>query len=304
MVKSQHYVPKFYLKNFLNSRNEVWVFDKTTQRTFSNSPKSIAKEDFFYDLPEIDESLEESQAVEKYLAKLENIHAPFFKKLIYLIDNRKIDQIDADIRSLLCDYLVIQILRTKEHREQMTQSFNGFRDTLLKSGWIPEDQKNAFSSLFSENDVKKNHLSQILFDSSFKTDLANTLNSHILMVCKNMTDTPYYTSDHPVVRRAHLSRAHRTDTGLKSKGIEIAMPISSRHLLVLYERTFHKDFEPYDNEILIHYDPQNVIYFNSLQVSQSYKSVFCSEKRFELAEEMVNTHAELKQLDRARFGFE
>lgn len=49
------------------------------------------------------------------------------------------------------------------------------------------------------------------------------------------------------------------------------------------------------HQILIHYDPQNVIYFNSLRVSQSYKLVFCSEKRFELAEEMVNTHDELKQ---------
>jgi hypothetical protein len=88
-----------------------------------------------------------------------------------------------------------------------------------------------------------------------------------------------------------------------SPGIEIAMPISSNHLLVLYERTFHKDFEPYDNHILIHYDPQNVTYFNAMQVAQSYKSIFCSERQFALAEEMVNTDPELKQVNRQRLGF-
>ncbi|XHR98390.1 DUF4238 domain-containing protein [Mucilaginibacter sp. UC70_90] len=124
------------------------------------------------------------------------------------------------------------------------------------------------------------------------------------MICKNITSMPYYTSDHPVMKRAHMVREHRHDTGFRSIRIEIAMPISSRYLFVLYEQTYHRDFEPHDNDIAIHHDPQNVIYFNSLQVSGSYRSVFCCEKNFELATEMVNTYQELKQLNHQRIGLE
>ncbi|PSL31712.1 DUF4238 domain-containing protein [Chitinophaga ginsengisoli] len=302
LVQNQHYVPRFYLKNFLNAEKKIWVFDKSTQRTFLSSPQNIANENFFYDLPEIDGPLEEDQAVEKYLSKIENLHAPFFTRLIDAIEKREIDRIDDDMRSILCDHLAIQIIRTKEYREQMTQGFEGFRDSLSKSGWIPQEDQAAFSA--SESDVKKNQLSQILFDTEFKTELCNILNSHIWLVCKNITSTPYYTSDHPVVKQAHLIRPHRSDTGFRSVGIEIAMPISSQYLLVLYERTYHNGFEPYDNEIIVHHNPQNVIYFNSLQVSRSYRSVFCSEKNFGMAEEMVNTHPEMKQLNYKRMGFE
>jgi hypothetical protein len=158
MGANQHYVPRFYLKNFMNVHKKVWIFDKSTQCVFSNSPKYIASEDFFYDLPEIDEPLGESQAVENYLGKLENKQAPFIKKLINSIDKREIDEIDNNTRLQLCNFLVIQVLRTKEHRELIGQSFNGFKDSILNSGWIPETHKSAFSSLFSERDVKKNHL--------------------------------------------------------------------------------------------------------------------------------------------------
>lgn len=304
LVQNQHYVPRFYLKNFLNHEKKIWVFDKSTQKTFLTTPQNVANENFFYDLPEIDQTLQGEQAVEKYLSGIEDRFAPFFTGLINAIDNREIDRIDDDMRSSLCDYLVIQIIRTKEHREQMSQSFENFRDHLLQSGWIADEHHSVFKALFSENDAKRNQLNQILFDTEFKTELYNILNSHIWLICKNITTTPYYTSDHPVVKRAHLVRPHRSDAGFRSVGIEIAMPISSEYLLVLYERTYHKDFESYDNDIIIHHDPQNVIYFNSLQVSRSYRSIFCSERNFEMAEEMVNTHPELKQLNYKRVGLE
>jgi len=53
----------------------------------------------------------------------------------------------------------------------------------------------------------------------------------------------------------------------------------------------------------VNHDLQNVIYYNSLQVSRLYRAIFCCEKNFELAEEMVNTHPELKQLNHKRVGF-
>ncbi|XHR95007.1 DUF4238 domain-containing protein [Mucilaginibacter sp. UC70_90] len=179
LVENQHYVPRFYLKNFLNKEKKIWVFDKSTQKTFFSTPQNIANENFFYDLPEIDNSLEDVQAVEKYLSQIEDLNAPFFTQLISDIDNVLIDHIDDDRRSILCDYLVTQIIRTKEHREQMTQFFENFRDHLLQSGGLPDEHHVAFSALFSEDDAKRNQLSQILFDAEFKTDLYNILNSHI-----------------------------------------------------------------------------------------------------------------------------
>ena len=41
-----------------------------------------------------------------------------------------------------------------------------------------------------------------------------------------------------------------------------------------------------------------------MQVSQSYRAVYCVKDQFDLAKEMLTTHPELQQLDHDRFGSE
>jgi hypothetical protein len=301
MVKNQHYVPRFYLRKFQNEQDKFWVFHKDSGKAFLSNPQSIANENFFYDLPELDEALGE-QAVEKYLAEIDGIHASFFDQLLKGIDKREIVKIDAAMRDVLCDFITIQIIRTKEHREGMSQGIAQFNTKLIESGWLGQEYATLLNATHNDEAIKKKHVEQLFFDTDFKMSLIGILNSHIWLIFKNMTDTPYYTSDHPVVKRPHIVEPHRSNTGYKSKGIEIAVPLSSTHLLVLVERTHFKHYEEYENEVLIHSEPQNVIYYNALQVSGAYRAIICREELFDLAREMVSTHPELSQLDTPRFG--
>jgi hypothetical protein len=302
MVKNQHYVPRFYLKNFLNEEEKFWAFHKDNRKLFLTNPKGIANENYFYDQLQFDADLGIEQPVEKYLGEVEALFAPFLDYLLKAIDNREITRLSEDMRAIICDFVMFQIIRTKEHRESMHQGINQFQEKLAESGWLSDELIAAMRADDSAERVKQTHLEQIFLNTDFKVNLTEILNSHIWLVFKNITDTLYYTSDHPVVKTPHLHRPFRNDNGYKSEGIEIAMPLSSTHLLVLYERTMFKDYEGYENEILVHHDPQNVIYFNAMQVSQSYRGIYCAEKQFDLAMEMVGTHPELSNLNYQRFG--
>ena len=46
-AKIQHYVPKFYLKNFANNKNKVHVFSKKDNNNFLSNIRNIASENFF-----------------------------------------------------------------------------------------------------------------------------------------------------------------------------------------------------------------------------------------------------------------
>lgn len=85
-----------------------------------------------------------------------------------------------------------------------------------------------------------------------------------------------------------------------SKDIEIAFPINSNLLLILRD----KDYFYLDSQLHNHFvklDTENVIFFNALQVQQSYRYVFCKDKNFELANKIIKNEPELMDLDHYRF---
>ena len=302
MIKNQHYVPRLYLKNFLNSERKFWAFQKDSKKIFQTTPDNVANENFFYDLPYMDDALGEDQAIEKYLSAFETIHAPLLAGFLKKVDAGEIDRLDEDLRSLLCDFLVLQIIRTKEHREGTIQLNALLKSNLIESGWLSEIQMNEINSSNVDENAKRTQLENIVSNDGIKGELSIILNGHIWMLFKNLTKTSYYTSDHPVIKIPHVDRSPRSNSGYNSKGIEVAIPFSSSHLLVLLERTHFKDFERYENKVLVHDDEQNVIYYNSLQVSQSYRTLICQDNDFELAIEMVTTDPQLRDLNRPRYG--
>jgi hypothetical protein len=71
ITKRQHFVPQFYLRNFLNERNEVEVFD-CDRRVIANprGTKAICYEDYFYGI-RTGEPDEVSQHIEKAFQEME-----------------------------------------------------------------------------------------------------------------------------------------------------------------------------------------------------------------------------------------
>lgn len=298
-VKTQHYVPRFYLKNFMDSNERIWVYDKKNKSTFNPSIINVACENFFYDNDEIDLVFDEEQYLEKFYSSKEAKFAPFLLEFITKLESDKINVITSDDRETFSNYLVLQIDRTKEHREESIQFYQAIIKQLRAKG-VTEDQIKEFGFDEEEINPKELHLESIL--TSFKMDktFIDILKDHIWLVFKNETTQPFYTSDNPIVKKAHIIDKFFSNEGYASPGIEIAFPISSKFILVLCEREYFKERENLENKKISLSDINFVNYYNSLQVIKSYRQVYAITKSFEIVEELLLKMPNSFNIDRKR----
>ena len=150
--KSQHYVPKFYLKNFSQENNKIHIFSKTDNKKFCANISKIANENYFYKIPDIPQESKKSeklelteeqkkQEIEKLLGSLDSKSNRALLKFLQHIKSCKLKpfplennhksisldflEIDKDLRYNLSTFFVLQDLRTKEHRESIRQLYDG-----------------------------------------------------------------------------------------------------------------------------------------------------------------------------------
>lgn len=298
-VKTQHYVPRFYLKNFMDSNERIWVYDKKNKSTFNPSIINVACENFFYDNDEIDLVFNEEQYLEKLYSSKEAEFAPFLLEFITKLESDKINVITSDDRETFSNYLVLQIDRTKEHREESIQFYQAIIKQLRAKG-VTEDQIKEFGFDEEEINPKELHLESIL--TSFKMDktFIDILKDHIWLVFKNETSQPFYTSDNPIVKKAHIIDKFISNEGYASPGIEIVFPISSKFILVLCEREYFKKCENLENKKISLSDINFVNYYNSLQVVKSYRQVYAIANSFEIIEELLLKMPNSFNIDRKR----
>ena len=132
-------------------------------------------------------------------------------------------------------------------------------------------------------------------------EFANILNRHIWIIVKNESAKPFYTSDHPFVKQARVKHPVLSMEGIASLGIEIAFPIHPKYCLLLAERTYFADLAADDGKTMITTDVDNVTYYNSFQVMQSYRQVYCSQDDFGLAKQIILDNAAHADKERVRF---
>jgi Protein of unknown function (DUF4238) len=125
-------------------------------------------------------------------------------------------------------------------------------------------------------------------------ELAQNFRSFIWMVGINVTDIPIYTSDHPIVKFAHSS-----SNGLFSEGMEIVFPIDRKLALIMLEPNHFQNFAHRDCK-LMQLNPDEIARFNTLQVAESFRFVFCSHDSFDLARQLCQDNPDLRLLKRER----
>lgn len=295
-IENQHYVSRFYLKNF-SINDKVFVFDKSNNKTFFSNIKNVANENYFYDDPVLDKITGKNQFLEKYFHPLETNTAKYILKLIEELDEGNFSKLDKNYRAHLSLYLTYQLLRTKETREQYRQTILIISKTLSKIHLESLGIKDKDYKIHSDEAYLQ---AKMILNRDFVEEIANVLNKHIWQIVVNNTQISFYTSDHPVVKRAHINDPFRSYEGLMSPGLEISFPINQKYLLLLAERTFFNNLAKSDGKILISNDPRNIIYFNSLQVSRSYRQIYSKDDDFTLAKEMLKDHPELRNKERKR----
>lgn len=305
-TRRQHFVPQFYLRRFCKDGKGLWAFDKTTRRTFQARTTDVALQTDFYDLPgdlvqkacpgeQVD-----LQFVEKSLSQAEGYSKPVLDDLLEAADKQGV--IPRPLRLKLAPYLVLQSLRTRLSRDVVAEMTTKFREAEANA-YLAATMPGAAEKVQITVDIDPKILpvlqARSFFDEDHIVEMAAILNRHIWFIGINKTIQPFYTSDHPFVKKANRHHPGRSFTGLRSPGIEIAFPLDSRHLLVMLERTHFRSMEKFDG-LARPMDPFGVCHFNELQVLKCHRQVYCQEDKFEQAMGVCIRYPEACAVDRTR----
>jgi hypothetical protein len=117
IAKVQHYVPEFLLRNFrADKKDQIYVFDKNTERSFRTNVRNVAAESRFYDFEFEGKTL----TLETALSQLESQARPLFQRIL---DDDSLAVLNAEDRVLLAVFFSIfttgHFLRSQwQHRKQ------------------------------------------------------------------------------------------------------------------------------------------------------------------------------------------
>jgi hypothetical protein len=297
-AKTEHYVPKSYLKRFARDGKSIFTFDKFAQRVFRTSIENVACENYFYDFPKEEAARAgiDPQIVEKELSKIEGGFSNTVDAILKSAEASQGRMIQDDQKLAMAYFITAQQLRTRETRNLFTEMRQRFGEALLSK--MPDVSPDEYQ--IDEYQIEVNETEVSLSQSGFLFH-PEILNLHLSILCDhiwfvgiNDTEHPFYTSDNPVVRRGHYGEA-----GLASRGIEIAFPLNPKYVLVLCEKTAFAHYASLDCMGMA-LNSDNITYYNYLQVAECHRQVFCPLEDFELARQICSEHPQVCSPDRPR----
>lgn len=329
-TKKEHYVPRCYLKNFVNENDRIQVFDKYKMQIRPQRIMDVAMENYFYDIKftellkmaeddeeakikkdlmdivgtdnwnEVLEKLDDKH-IEKTFSFIEYIYSKVLQQFIYksyngsqwVLDNcSACSEMEKEMMSL---FIAIQIIRTKAFRDTLAESIQKLYQTLAYKMQMKDKKalpKEEFEVEVNKDFVKLQHSSMIL-DEEMAVHMAEILNSHIWVMYLNKTEQPFYTSDNPVANIPHKFDEYMSYGGLQSEGIEIVFPITPKLMLAMYDKKVYASVFT-DRQFAVLTSKKEIDYYNRVQVINSYRCIFSQDNNFELAENLCKEHPEMQ----------
>lgn len=221
----QHYVPRFYLKNFANNIKKeyfTYCYDIRQNKCYPANIMNIGEEKYFYKIGDQDFE-EDFQKIEKLATPIIN-NLSKYKKIKPLLN--------IENRSRLSIFMTIQFLRTKEMRKSLT-SFNSKISEYLQKFELSEEM-DKFNKFLNEEYIKHHHINAI---NESMNSLAPMFLFKKWILIKNKTEIPFWTSDNPIVRYNPQG-----NIGLESDYIHIFFPINPKLCLCLVDPTKYINF--------------------------------------------------------------
>lgn len=323
-AKIQHYVPKFLLRNFgLGKKDQVWVYDKQTARSFPTNAKNVASENAFYDF----EIGGETYSLESSLSKIESQAKPVVERIL---DDDSVSSLGTQERATLASFLAVQFIRTKAFRMQWADLPRILRNKVesMGSNVAPGSQAEALIQDPSENQIKID-TARMLLDAP--SNFGPRFLDKVWFVAKTTSSNPFILGDNPVGLQNHIDMTPYGNLGLAVRGIEIYLPLSSTRALAMWCPSLAQQFREAAETIdrlppaivsgrlrnpermlgldaalstgsSLFYEPPHVMNFNSLQVARSERYLFSSKNDFSLAQRMIDDHPHIKSGQRLNAG--
>lgn len=314
IAKVQHYVPQFLMRNFGNGKkNQVWVYDKSSNRSFPSNTKNLASENRFYDFEYQGQPL----SIEPWLSELEG-HAKLVISTI--LDADSLSGLADEQKHILASFLAVQLTRTKTFREEWNAFPRMVREHSEQNGdqIAPGSQAEVFLRDVPESDAKE-HTARIV--SSAPSIYADDFLGKDWVLAATSRQHPFLLSDNPLTRQNMIDRALRGNLGLTTPGIEIYLPLSPTRALAIWCPTLtdlvhrgarslvatRRTENAADPEGIValsdsllsgkpvQYSVANVENFNSLQIAWSERYIFSTSNDFNLAQAMLAEYPNLRQ---------
>jgi hypothetical protein len=216
----QHYVPQFLLRHFTDEKDQLHVFDKLSQRIFTQSPRGIAAEAGFYDFMD---DVGKPHTAEYFLGSMEAKVSAIIASVLY---KQSLGHLTHDDRVHLSLFAAVQQLRVKAVRQRIQSLNTGILRVLAERGIDPGD----VVPQMDDDDVKRQSLAHI--PMAKKT--AKSYFDKAWVLHRAPEGKPLYISDNPVTLH---NLVVPNKLGLNNPGIEIYLPISRSFAICFMCRT-------------------------------------------------------------------
>ncbi|CDO04312.1 hypothetical protein BN988_02866 [Oceanobacillus picturae] len=262
--RRQHYVPKFYLRNFSQNDNSISTFNITNSKYIKNaSVKNMCQRNNFYG---------DDAVVEEFLdIEIERRAAKIIKRII---DTNTIPDFETEFEEY--EHLIAFLLVTEGRNLKSADSADHFADTIAK---VMLEEHPDFNEIeLDKFSVKLNHpANQTIGIALSSTPLVLDLQPVIIV---HKTSRKFITSDNPLIRynNFYIQRNyHGRGSGYATRGLQLFFPISSEKCLLLYDSLIY-DIPDKVNHTLFLNKAREVDYLNELFYLNAYNNVFFSER--------------------------
>jgi len=256
--KSQHFIPRFYLRNFSNKKNgkTISLFNIGKEIFISSaSIKHEACSPFFYGTDRV---------VESNLSVLERI---FSELVSHIINLKKLPIHYSKDHFLFLLFIISMASRTEYSAEAMNETMDKTFKTIYKEDPRFKDFIQDFK-IGIQNPATYSlgislQLVPIIFDLEFK-------------LLENKTNTAFITSDNPLIKYnqfLEFKKAFGAITGYGAKGIQIMIPINPNNYIILFDSSVYKIGDRKQKIIPIN-DSKDIDSLNQLQFISSLKNVY------------------------------
>jgi Protein of unknown function (DUF4238) len=264
--KNQHYIPKFYLRNFSfqNNKKQIGLFNITNEFLIKTAKlKTQGSKNFYYGSDGVIED------------KLSNIETELARLIQSIITNRYIPLKSTTEHSILLLFVAVMEARNpvniegnKIRVEEMRKRFLEMFPEPANSDFIPdlthdESIRMSFSAL--------NVIMQTFSDLEYKLLL-------------NETKRPFITSDFPIIKYNQFLESRNwkfAKTGYASVGLQIFLPLNSELAIVFFDQGVYKVGTKKQRLVALTYE-DDVDSLNILQFINCFDTVFFNEKADEL----------------------
>ena len=276
---NQHFVPQFYLKRFTGDDGLLHIYDKDTDRIFRTSPRNVAAERRFYELPD---SFHDPLLMEQQFTNLEQLASSITEDWLGSLQPGQFIEIPSDDRETMSLYITTQLLRTAEARTLLNQGISSDH-----SSWgNPVAQRNV-------------HI-QLLWNDEVVSGISEWVAKCSWVFRINSLEELLYTSDDPI--KVRNKTEHLYWGQMPREGDYLLFPLTPKVMMYCFDAIGWSNLKPIDCHVIpIPLEAELVRDANIHQVGHARRFVFSERDDFDVAREFCANNPGAVGQQRPRF---